>query len=780
MPEQEDYLTKWMNPPQQPQAIQKPKATEKQPDYVSKWMGTEEVRPVPKGGKSDWKKELIGGLMLEATERSAGISSGKYIEPMKTRRYWIEAGKNASKGVSQFLQSITGMPGMDRRGQEDAQIAAIKARGGEKPSLGKVAGMIGKDVGKMAYEFGAYIPKIGIALAVDPVKEVKDNPVGVGVFVFSVVGAAGANIRAKVKAGKPVLKQDMAKAIESVPDSILSIKQKVKAKQALPKSLFDRFSSKDVPVEAYQPGNVPVQKILDALKTAKTYRIKQEALYTETRRERFPRALRALKEVKGRKGFEAAKKELKGEMQKVEFEPIVQKLSQRDIDALFNQVADSPGVMGIEKVAAGEGLAKLLGEKGGVVPTTSELQLLNRVFGEEFVKTVTGKRALWEKIKGGMLEGANVPRALMASYDLSFGLRQGIFLAARYPKEFAKAFGSQFKLFGSKKAFNALQENIRSRPTYELMTGGRRRLQLTDIDAGLSLREEAFMGAAWAEKIPLVGKGVRASNRAYTGFANKLRADVFDHLVKGAEKTGRNPWKDPKLVESIIDFVNAGSGRGSLKMLEGAAVNLNTVLFSPRLIASRLNLLNPRFYYKLDPFVRKQALQSLFAFAGMTSTVLGLAKLAGAEVETDMRSANWGKITIGNTSLDTMGGFQQYIRTAAQLITGEVKSTTTGKTTKLGEGYKASHRGTIVLRGLEYKLAPIASFAVGLIRGQGTFGGDLDVPEEVMKRLVPMVMQDVIDIAKDDPDFLPLAIPGFFGTGVQTYERNKKKGMVPY
>ena len=329
-------------------------------------------------------------------------------------------------------------------------------------------------------------------------------------------------------------------------------------------------------------------------------------------------------------GFEAAKAKLKGEMEYVEFESL--KLTQADVESLFNQIIDSPAVVGIQKIPAGLGLAKLLGEKGGVVPTASELILLNKVFPKELVQAILTKRARWDKIKTGMLEGANVPRALMASYDLSFGLRQGIFLAGRYPKEFARSFIAQFKLFGSEKAFKTLKKEIADRPTYELMVGGRHKLALTEMDAALSLREEAFMGAAWAEKIPVVGKGVRASARAYTGFANKLRADVFDHLIKSAEKTGRNPWKDPALVDSIIDFVNAGSGRGSLKLLEKAAVNLNTVLFSPRLIASRLNLLHPRFYYKLDPFVRKQALQSLIAFTSRTATVLGLAKLGCAEV----------------------------------------------------------------------------------------------------------------------------------------------------
>ena len=195
-------------------------------------------------------------------------------------------------------------------------------------------------------------------------------------------------------------------------------------------------------------------------------------------------------------------------------------------------------------------------------------------------------------------------------------------------------------------------------------------------------------------------------------------------------------------------------------------------------MSSRLSLLNPKFYIKLDPFVRKEALKSLFAFAGLTTTVLGLAKAAGAKVGMNPLSADWGKITIGDTRIDIMGGFQQYIRTAAQAIMGQTISTTTGKVTKTGEGYKPISRGQILGRGLEYKLAPTASFAMGLYRGRSIFGGEFDIPKEIANRFIPMVIQDMADLQKEDPELLPLAGLGFFGVGLQTYKQRKKKGVV--
>ena len=253
---------------------------------------------------ADWRKELIGGLAYKTAKRSYDISTGKYLEPLQTKKYWIEAGKNLSKGVSGFLQAITGMPG--RQEEEEARLAAMRGTmGEERPSPAKVAGVIGKEVGKMGFEFAAFLPKIGIALAVDPVKEVKDNPVGVGLFVLSVVGAAGAKARAKTKAGLSIPKKDMIKVIDTMPKDIFTKKQKAKIKSALPEQLESLFEKYKVPL-------TPVEKVINALKEAKVLRKKQEALVTEERGKRFKKAEEVGREITGEKGFYAEKAELGG------------------------------------------------------------------------------------------------------------------------------------------------------------------------------------------------------------------------------------------------------------------------------------------------------------------------------------------------------------------------------------------------------------------------------------------------------------------------------------
>lgn len=64
---------------------------------------------------------------------------------------------------------------------------------------------------------------------------------------------------------------------------------------------------------------------------------------------------------------------------------------------------------------------------------------------------------------------------------------------------------------------------------------------------------------------------------------------------------------------------------------------------------------------------------------------------------------------------------------------------------------------------------------------QTATGEPFNLWTEIANRITPMIFQDMIDIAKDNPNLLPLTVFGFFGVGLQTYKiklTNKEQKVV--
>ncbi len=537
-----------------------------------------------------------------------------------------------------------------------------------------------------------------------------------------------------------------------------------------------------------------ISKLREALDKAPPLRKAQERLVSEERSKRLSKVAQTAKATSGEHGFYAELGQLKGEMPTKDFASIRDDFSQDDLDQLFDVVKNQPRLSLFDKINARTALSKLL---EGKVPTESEIKLLNGAFPKDVIDGLLKKRPLSNRVNEGVANALNLPRAVMSSFDLSAPFRQGVFLVGR--KEFWTSFDTMFKQWGSEKAFQAIQDEIAARPSYSLMKQAK--LSLTNIDRFLEDREEAFM-SDWAEKVPILGSGklpvpvinkatgakgvrqvelkytpsVRASNRAYVGFLNKLRADVFDSMVRDAKEAGINFKENPKALRDIGRFINAATGRGSLGQLTQSAPLLNATFFSPRLMSSRITLLNPAYYANLDPFVRKQALKSLISFGAIATTIVGLAAAGGAQVETDPRSSDFGKIKIGNTRYDVFGGFQPYVRTAAQLIAGE-KKRADGSITKLNTGkYGAETRADVVGSFLRSKESPVVSFVHNLLAGKDVVGNDVKYPQALYDLVTPLMVQDTIDVIKEQgkKGYLSM-IPAMFGVGVQTYKPREKK-----
>lgn len=507
-------------------------------------------------------------------------------------------------------------------------------------------------------------------------------------------------------------------------------------------------------------------RLTERLRTARKAGAEQEAARTQERSKRLQEVAKTRQYTSGEQGYYAEKSKLSGKLPKAEIEPVRDEFSQREIDALFDFVKEKDDLYGNTRAA----LVKLL---GGEIPSAREIQLLSDIFPKPLVKEILKKRSRGQKFLDFAGNALNLPRSLMSTFDLSAPLRQGIFLIGR--KEFWKSWGTMFKVFGSERAYKALMDDIKARPTYPLMEEAG--LDLTTHGSDLTQREEQFM-SQWAEKIPIIGRGVKASERAFTGFLNKLRADTFDSLIKLHEQANKGQAAfSEKELKDMAWFINAATGRGDLGRFSKAGPMLNGLFFSPRLMASRVNLLRPDNYIRLSPIVRQEAIKSLLSFGGIALAVTALAKQGGMEVEGDPRSSDFAKLKTGDTRYDILGGFGQYLTLGARLATNETKKLN-GDLEELGKKYGSDTRLDVLLKFLMNKESPVASFVTDYLRGSNAIGEPFEMKTAVAQRFIPLFAQDLTEmVEKQGPVGALMTAPGLFGVGIQDYGKEKSRDM---
>lgn len=537
-------------------------------------------------------------------------------------------------------------------------------------------------------------------------------------------------------------------------------------------------------IEVYQHREAS-DVVKGGLKGAKSVRGKQDVLRSQEVKARVARANEHLNNqaLEPEERLALAKNELRGELPKINFGGF-KELDEAAVKALQKHILDHPHLLPFQKIRAAGALTKAV---SGEVPQPSELTLLEHVFGKE---TTNGLAQISKHpYKDLILSTLNVPRSMMASFDLSAPFRQGLVIAARHPLIFAKNFKPMIRAFGSEKVYQGILEDIHARPTYPMMMAAK--LAITELSKHVGPREEQF-ASELAEHIPGIGHGIRASGRAYTGYLDKLRADVFDHLLQRAESQGVNV-QDEKFLKDLGRLVNDSTGRGSLGKLQGAGKVANAIFFSPRLLASRMNIIfAPLTYAKADPFVRREALKSMIGLAGTLSTILGVvSQIPGVKVVSDPRNPDWGKIKVGNTRVDIAGGFQQPLRLFAQLATQTAISSTTGKKLNLtATGFGQPNGLDLFLRFWEGKEAPVASIATDWLRQSDQVGNKFSWSREAVSHLTPLLAQDSYDLYKSQHggmNGIEAAFGGYalgsVGFGIQTYGPKKpktKKGSTSY
>lgn len=543
----------------------------------------------------------------------------------------------------------------------------------------------------------------------------------------------------------------------------------------LPKDIANKFK------QSIKSGKIDIDKLSDMSS------LKRRDFFTEMVGERNAREVNALFESKlllknQQRGMVTWAKQITGirpELKNtlvdkiMKMEPI---LSVQEENLFFNDLASKRLGADITTKEAGE-----------IVELSEKIrELENYKTDKERIKYGRAKIALTDYVsslnpkKANLLTNiANVPRTVMTSIDLSAPLNQGWGMVSR--KEFYKSLGPMIRYALNKENLLDLQADIITRENYK--AAKKAGLRLTDLGDSLMQREEEMMSNI-LDKVP----GIAASQRAYTGFLNKLRMDVFDSLVEKAKISGEDIGLDSPVLKDLASVVNNFTGGARVGQIETAVPALNAMFFSPRKVMSSINILNPRNYLsrKISKTARKAAIRNLLGSSSISVALISLANLLGSdEPERDPRSTNFGKIKVGDSRMDVTGGNGTYIVLLSRILSRSSK-TSKGKIRNLGNKMYETSAWDLISRGVRYKLAPNASLLVDMFTGANAIGQKKTIPQSIKDRFKPMFIRDLFELNESDPDGkIALALLALFGANLNTYstlthDEDKQSFMYRY
>ena len=372
-----------------------------------------------------------------------------------------------------------------------------------------------------------------------------------------------------------------------------------------------------------------------------------------------------------------------------------------------------------------------------------------------------------------------LPRGAKSSFDLSGIGRQGGLVLRAHPIRTARGFPEMLRAMKSRDAFDLEMQRMAQDPKFQVYD---KVLEFSDISQDLTKNEEAYR-SVWADKIPIIAH----SQYAYVYHLNRIRFDTMKALEADLTKTGT---ATPEELAALGRFVNIMTGKGDI----GGWHKLNTVFWAPQYAVSRFQfLLEPARLalgalgggkYAEMPRVRKAMAKEyarVLGGYGVEYSLIAGAIAAGiipASISLDPRSADFGKIKIGDTRIDPMAGLSQATVLVSRLVTGQMTAQS-GEVRSLYKptaGYGKKDWFTVVTDFLRGKLAPWPATIINYANGQDVTGQPKDIrnlPAVGYDLLGPLVGSDIYEAMKSNgiPAGLAFGLFGLFGWGLQTYSQ---------
>jgi hypothetical protein len=309
--------------------------------------------------------------------------------------------------------------------------------------------------------------------------------------------------------------------------------------------------------------------------------------------------------------------------------------------------------------------------------------------------------------------------------------------------------------------------------------------------------------------VPVYGRYIAASNRAYTAFLNTVRAHAFTNIAEGLKAEGRDIATDTVLGKELGKMINTTTGRSPLKLdipftgklgfgkrleadFERSADVLNFAMFSPRNYMTNVRMLNPWTYSNAPAGVRQQYVYAMLRKVGAWSSMLFLGNMIGGKTNYDPNNADFMKLHFpGGTRIDPGGGLQQFMVLAHRLlpealggggISSSAEGPNYGKFMPFGYGYKPETRKTTTINFMVSHAHPTVGLAAQA--ADATQYRPFYPVDEAIKRIVPMFSSDVMDVVNQHPDLgsivkgIATGFASSIGMGAQTYEKGSNPSFT--
>jgi hypothetical protein len=367
--------------------------------------------------------------------------------------------------------------------------------------------------------------------------------------------------------------------------------------------------------------------------------------------------------------------------------------------------------------------------------------------------------APWEVVSSRTVkEVASLMKAMKATADISFTMRQNLWQVFSHPVRTSKTFIPSMEAFFSEYSSDQIYNSMVNGPNGFLYE--KSGLAVLDPDSSDNReRSEVFRNnVIERSKRPGLkqwGAVMKAASRHAVAIGNLVRTSAFDQFLTN------HPNATSEELAAFADYLNVSTGIGNLGQFGAIGDELQTVFFSPKFAVSRFQTPLALKKHWQQPRVRKEIAKDMVKFASTGGMVLLLAALAGADVEwLDPDDPDWGKIRTGDMRRDVWGGFQQ----PARVIVRMAKTLFRDKNDNFGPVEALG-------RFASYKFAPIVTTPVELIRGKTAVGEETTRLKALAKTPIPFVFEDIYDAWKLEgaPAAAEAAAETLLGIGVGTY-----------